>query len=74
MFQTILGSRPPMSSRISTSMMYNQSVSLMMAKQAKLSHLAADRHWQQDRLRKGRSGRDPAQRSDWTATWPHWNG
>ncbi len=28
-----------MSSRISTSMMYNQSVSLMMAKQAKLSHL-----------------------------------
>ncbi len=28
-----------MSSRISTSMMFNQSVSLMMAKQAKLSHL-----------------------------------
>lgn len=27
-----------MSSRISTSMMFNQSVSLMMAKQAKLSH------------------------------------
>ena len=28
-----------MSSRISTSMMFNQSVSLMMAKQARLSHL-----------------------------------
>ncbi len=61
-----------MSSRISTSMMYNQSVSLMMAKQAKLSHLE-----QQiatgSKIVTARTIRSAqAQRSDWTAAWPHW--
>ena len=59
-----------MSSRISTSMMFNQSVSLMMAKQAKLSHL------EQQIATGSRSSAPrtirwlPAQRSASTAAWP----
>jgi hypothetical protein len=66
------GSRPPMSSRISTSMMFNQSVSLMMAKQAKLSHL-------EQQIATGSkivSAKDDPVAAGTavglTAAWPHW--
>lgn len=61
-----------MSSRISTSMMFNQSVSLMMAKQAKLSHLG-NRLLLAARSSAPRTIRlPPALQSALTAAWPHW--
>jgi hypothetical protein len=63
-----------MSSRISTSMMFNQSVSLMMAKQAKLSHLSS-RSPPAARSSAPRTIRlPPVPRSGLTAAWPHWTG